>query len=73
MVVISKEGYEQVEVMVQGQPTLKRVMSNLRGSFFGSSDVGRIGGVAANQVGADFELIPNPIEVKLKPKKETAQ
>ena len=73
MVVISKEGFEQVEVMVQGKPTLKRVLSKLTGSFFGPSDVGRIGGVEANQLGADFELKPNPIEVKLKPKKETAQ
>lgn len=64
MVVISKEGFEQVEVMVQGKPSLKRVMSNL--TFNGT-----LGGV--NQLGADFELVPNPIEVKLKPKKEAAQ
>ena len=70
MVVISKEGFEQVEVMVQGKPNLKRVMSNLT---FGSPNVSFIGGVKANQLGADFELKPNPIEVKLKPKKEQAQ
>tara|TARA_B100000809_G_scaffold236407_1_gene255425 strand:- start:311 stop:721 length:411 start_codon:yes stop_codon:yes gene_type:complete len=70
MVVISKEGFEQVEVMVQGKPSLKRVMSNLT---FGSPNVSFIGGVEASQLGADFELKPNPIEVKLKPKKEQAQ
>jgi len=70
MVVISKEGFEQVEVMVQGKPSLKKVMSNLA---FGSPNVSFIGGVGANQLGSDFELKPNPIEVKLKPKKETAQ
>ena len=67
MVVISKEDFEQVEVMVQGKPSLKRVMSNLA---FGSPNVSFIGGVEANQLGSGFELKPNPIEVKLKPKKE---
>jgi hypothetical protein len=46
MVVISKESFEQVEVMVQGKPSLKRMMSNLT---FGSPTVSFIGGVRANQ------------------------
>ena len=70
MVVISKEGFEQVEVMVQGKPSLKKVMSNLA---FGSPNVSFIGGVGANQLGSGLELAPNPIEVKLKPNKETAK
>ena len=73
MVVISKDGYEQVEIIVQGKPTLKGVMNKLTGSSFGSPNVSFIGGVGANQLGSDLELAPNPIEVKLKPNKETAK
>jgi hypothetical protein len=73
MVVISKDGYEQVEIIVQGKPTLKGVMNKLTESSFGSPNVSFIGGVGANQLGSGLELAPNPIEVKLKPNKETAK
>jgi len=71
MVVIEKEGYEQVEVMVQGIPTPKRVLiSGLGNHIVGT---GLLGVMVDDQSGAAFELKPNPIEVKLKPKKETGQ
>ena len=73
MVVISRDGYEQVEVIVQGKPTLKGVMNNLTGSSFGTTDVRLLGGVESNQLGSSIELAPNPIEVKLKPNKETTK
>ena len=71
MVVIEKEGYEQVEVMVQGIPTPKRVLiSGLGNQIVGA---GLLGEMVDDQSGAAFELKPNPIEVKLKPKKEAAK
>ena len=71
MVVIEKESYEQVEVMVQGIPTPKRVLiSGLGNHIVGT---GLLGVMVDDQSGAAFELKPNPIEVKLKPKKETGQ
>ena len=71
MVVIEKESYEQVEVMVQGIPTPKRVLiSGLGNHIVGA---GLLGVMVDDQSGAAFELKPNPIEVKLKPKKEAAQ
>ena len=73
MVVISKDGYEQVEIIVQGKPTLKGVMNKVTGSSFGATDVRLLGGVESNQLGSGIELAPNPIEVKLKPNKETAK
>ena len=71
MVVIEKEGYEQVEVMVQGITTPKRALiSGLGNQIVGA---GLLGEMMDDQSGAAFELKPNPIEVKLKPKKETGQ
>ena len=71
MVVIEKEGYEQVEVMVQGITTPKRVLiSGLGNQIVGA---GLLGEMVDDQSGAAFELKPNPIEVKLKPKKEAAK
>tara|TARA_B100000678_G_C17956403_1_gene401309 strand:- start:185 stop:592 length:408 start_codon:yes stop_codon:yes gene_type:complete len=71
MVVIEKEGYEQVEVMVQGITTPKRALiSGLGNQIVGA---GLLGEMVDDQSGAAFELKPNPIEVKLKPKKEAAK
>ena len=71
MVVIEKGSYEQVEVMVQGIPTPKKVLiSGLGNQIVGA---GLLGEMVDDQSGAAFELKPNPIEVKLKPKKEAAK
>ena len=71
IVVIEKEGYEQVEVMVQGITTPKRALiSGLGNQIVGA---GLLGEMVDDQSGAAFELKPNPIEVKLKPKKEAAK
>ena len=71
MVVIEKEGYEQVEVVVQGIKTPKKfLLSGLGNLMLGANELGAL---VDDQTGAAYELKPNPIEVKLKPKKETAQ
>ena len=71
MVVIEKEGYEQVEVVVQGIKTPKKFLLSGLGNLM--LDANELGALVDDQTGAAYELKPNPIEVKLKPKKETAQ
>lgn len=71
MVVIEKEGYEQVGVVVQGIITPKKfLLSGLGNHLVGAN---QLGALVDDQTGAAYELKPNPVEVKLKPKKETAQ
>ncbi|MBT3914668.1 MAG: PEGA domain-containing protein [Verrucomicrobia bacterium] len=71
MVVIEKEGYEQVEVVVQGIITPKKfLLSGLGNHLVGAN---QLGALVDDQTGAAYELKPNPIEVKLKPKKNVAR
>ena len=71
MVVIEKEGYEQVEVVVQGIITPKKfLLSGLGNHLVGAN---QLGALVDDQTGAAYELKPNPIEVKLKPKKDVAR
>lgn len=63
MVVIEKEGYEQQEVFVEATPTLRSVvLSGLAA-----------GGGSPYHREPVYEFKPNPIEVKLKRKKNPAQ
>ena len=63
MVVIEKEGYEQQEVFVEAAPTLRSVvLSGLAA-----------GGGSPYHREPVYEFKPNPIEVKLKRKKNPAQ
>ena len=71
MVVIEKEGYEQVGVVVQGIITPKKfLLSGLGNHLVGAN---QLGALVDDQTGAAYELKPNPIEVKLKPKKDVAR
>ena len=63
MVVIEKEGYEQQEVFVEAAPTLRSVVL---------SGVAAGGGSPYHREPV-YEFKPNPIEVKLKRKKNPAQ
>ncbi|MDC0309330.1 PEGA domain-containing protein [bacterium] len=71
MVVIEKEGYEQVGVVVQGIIAPKKfLLSGLGNHLVGAN---QFGALVDDQTGAAYELKPNPIEVKLKPKKDVAR
>lgn len=71
MVVIEKEGYEQVGVVVQGIIAPKKfLLSGLGNHLVGAN---QLGALVDDQTGAAYELKPNPIEVKLKPKKDVAR